>query len=224
MSRVIQALLASPSRAHLDAFGVSLMLLGASTVVFGGGSLLRVRRRWPHDPFRQLIFRSHSVALLLSGLLLLGFAGFHAAGIPVYGAPIHAVAALLLLVAVATYVRLSSLLHYRALITRYDTRYFWLAGGRANLPRARPPRDEWRLLGAAAGGAGLYLAFSWHPWNHVFHIGLMLVGALAGYAIGGLVGAYRYGVPAVTELQSSKSQARRDSRGSAPKHQKRRRR
>ncbi|MBJ7595357.1 MAG: hypothetical protein JF886_10940 [Candidatus Dormibacteraeota bacterium] len=80
---------------------------------------------------------------------------------------------------------------YLPQLRAFETRDPKVATPSATLPAVKRRASELPLLGAAAGGLAAYFVFSPHTWNHIFHMGLWILGGLAGFAITALVASQR---------------------------------
>lgn len=188
--------LAAPGAFHLDALGLALVAATGAFLGVGLALISRARRSWRRNPFRIMLGHYLGRGAISLGLLTMIAAAAHIAGIPVYGTRAAGLGTLIFLLVAALSAGLGWRFHLAVLMRKYEERYPEVvdaAKGKAATARlVKLEAPMWFMLFI---GAGAYLAFIWHPWNHIFHEGNIALGGLAGYAIGCLVGVLRYGAP-----------------------------
>ncbi|MHB8508023.1 MAG: hypothetical protein ACYDGR_05150 [Candidatus Dormibacteria bacterium] len=189
----MQYWLTAPDTTHIDPLGLSLAGLALALLVAGLVGRLRAAGPWRHHPFRLMLGHYWGRGAAALGLLTAVAAASHAGAVPVYGTRLAGAGMIVMVAAVLLGAGLGWRFRLATLMTRYDQRYpevLAADAGRAEVVKLETPM--WSMIFV---GVGAYLAFVWHPWNHVFHEGNIVLGALAGYAAGCLVGVLRYGPP-----------------------------
>ena len=175
-------LFSDPLRAHFDSWSAALAVTFVAALTFTVAQRINSRRLWNHHPYRQEIGRHVTTAALASSLLLAIAVVSHSLGWPVYGKPVLGAIALtlfILTIAIWRTVYLSSL-------RSFESRWPETKEPHAKMPRANFRHSELPMFTAVIGAAIGYVGFIWHPWNHIFHEGMWLLGALVGVAGGHL--------------------------------------
>lgn len=174
-----------PSATHIDAWTVVLGLAAIAAV--GAGLCGRHRRRslWRHHHYRAEVEPHYTAAAAASGALVAIAAVAHADAWAVWGVPLLGAVGLTLAVATLITWRWIYLPQLRA----YEQRDSNIATPRARLPAVKPRVSELPLLGVVGGGLAAYALFLAHSWNHVFHMGMWILGGLGGFVIASLVAA-----------------------------------
>lgn len=197
-------LLANPTAAHLDLWGAVLALVALLGIIVGAGWRLHLRRQWRHHPLRLRVQGHLADAVLAVAVILAIGAVAHLAAWPVWGTPLFGTAALALLGLVIVWRQLA-LTTFAKNLVGYEEHYPTVAKPRAPLPQAKLPNEEIPTIAALVGALALYAIFVWHPWNHVFHMGLAPIGAIAGFALGSLIAADKGQVPPPPQAKSQTS-------------------
>lgn len=181
------------SARHLDAWGAALLAAAVVASLLAAIWLLQVRRWWRHHPYR-LVVQGHIARGMTATAVLLAIASAsHLLGWTVYALPVLGLVALALLALMVGVWRWGFLPGLR----RYEARHPEVIAKRAKLRLTAVPAYEVPLLAAIAGGAAAYVGFVWHPWNHVFHLGMWVLGGLTAYAIASVVATQRAPLPRV---------------------------
>jgi hypothetical protein len=173
----------NPGASHVDGWGLTLLIAAALALGLGTIWTWQLHAAWRHHPYRVLI-QGHLRNAALATAAFLGVAAVaHLLGWPAWGTPVFGAIGVLLIIATIVIWRWSFLPQLR----RFEALRPEFATPHAKLPRAKAPAAEMPLLSAIGAGFTAYFIFLWHPWNHVFHLGLWLVGPLVGLAAGSLV-------------------------------------
>lgn len=184
----------TPTGPHLDAWGIALAALAGLAFLMGETRRWSVLHHWRHHPFRMAIERHMANALLAAAALLGISAATHLAGVPVYGVPAMGLAA----VGVFAAALVGGLFVWRGRflgrLATYDRLHPDLAKPDARLPRIRVSVEQpyWTAAGI---GVLAYAAFTWHSWNHAFHEGNLVLGAIGGFGIGSLIAMHTSLIP-----------------------------
>ncbi len=184
----------TPRGPHLDAWGLALMVVCGTALLMGETRRWSVLHHWRHHPFRMVIERHLANALLAASVLLAISAVTHLAGVPVYDVPLMGASAL----AVFAATLFGGVLMWRARfiddLAAYDRDHPQLASADARLPHVKPSAELPYWVAGVIGFVA-YVAFVWHPWNHVFHEGNLIIGAVGGFAIGSVIAMHTALIP-----------------------------
>ena len=179
-------LIANPTAAHVDPWEITLIAASALGAGLSLAGVWRQQHLGRDHFFRFEVERHFFNAGLASAAYLAVAAIAHGLGWAVWGTVLFGLVGLAILLITALLWRWSFL----PMLRRHE-RSNPVPSPSKKRPGAarhlRRPQYPW-LVGIASGGAA-YTALVWHPWNHIFHMGMWLVAPLIGYAVASLVAA-----------------------------------
>lgn len=173
----VSGLLTSSPRPHVDVWGLTLALLALAGLTIW--LVASWRRRSAVDLLVASIERWYAAAIAASAWFLGIAAAAHGLGWPVWSVPLlGAIGVAMLGIAGALW-----LVRFRPVARSIAVRTGEVEPRRRSGQRDAAPVYPW--LASVAGGIVLYMAFSEHPWpQHVFHMGMYLLGGLLGFYAG----------------------------------------